>query len=174
MTKVWLSPLTGRRHQLRQHCAGLGCPIIGDDLYHSAACLSDESKRWEAIDRISALEDKDDSEDEDNDLMSLDKELSETQNASIPFDQQSLTYKVRKGVGLLLMSTSIEFTHPFPKLINTELITRKDNHTTINFDEDLNRFSVKINELNKFRSIFEKAGKGASFSEDKKRLIIIN
>ncbi|KAJ1449511.1 pseudouridine synthase, partial [Pelagophyceae sp. CCMP2097] len=33
-----LSPLTGRRHQLRLHCArDLGAPIVGDDLYHALA-----------------------------------------------------------------------------------------------------------------------------------------
>lgn len=36
---VRMSPLTGRTHQLRLHAAGLGCPIVGDDLYwgHAAA-----------------------------------------------------------------------------------------------------------------------------------------
>ena len=36
ITRVLFSPLTGRTHQLRVHAAhhlGLGCPIIGDDLY---------------------------------------------------------------------------------------------------------------------------------------------
>jgi len=32
-TRVRLVPRTGRTHQLRVHLAGLGCPIIGDDLY---------------------------------------------------------------------------------------------------------------------------------------------
>ena len=34
--RVRLHPLTGRTHQLRMHCAhsdGLGCPILGDELY---------------------------------------------------------------------------------------------------------------------------------------------
>jgi len=34
--RVALQPLTGRTHQLRMHCAhpdGLGCPIMGDELY---------------------------------------------------------------------------------------------------------------------------------------------
>jgi 23S rRNA pseudouridine1911/1915/1917 synthase len=30
---VLCEPLTGRTHQLRVHFAGLGCPILGDDLY---------------------------------------------------------------------------------------------------------------------------------------------
>lgn len=32
-------PLTGRTHQLRVHFAGLGCPILGDDLYGSPSDL---------------------------------------------------------------------------------------------------------------------------------------
>ena len=37
-TLVTLWPQTGRTHQLRIHCAhpdGLGCPIVGDELYGS-------------------------------------------------------------------------------------------------------------------------------------------
>ena len=33
LTDVALKPVTGRRHQLRRHCASLGAPILGDDLY---------------------------------------------------------------------------------------------------------------------------------------------
>ena len=32
-TLVLASPITGRTHQLRVHFAGLGCPIVGDDIY---------------------------------------------------------------------------------------------------------------------------------------------
>ncbi|MGE5147624.1 MAG: RluA family pseudouridine synthase [Candidatus Eiseniibacteriota bacterium] len=33
--RAWLElkPLTGRMHQLRAHCAALGCPILGDAMY---------------------------------------------------------------------------------------------------------------------------------------------
>ena len=34
LTFVALRPVTGRTHQLRRHMAGLGCPILGDKLYH--------------------------------------------------------------------------------------------------------------------------------------------
>jgi 23S rRNA pseudouridine955/2504/2580 synthase len=30
VTSVALSPVTGRKHQLRRHMAALGCPIVGD------------------------------------------------------------------------------------------------------------------------------------------------
>ena len=38
---VELEPLTGRTHQLRLHCAHLGCPILGDPQYGTA-----ESQRY--------------------------------------------------------------------------------------------------------------------------------
>jgi tRNA pseudouridine32 synthase/23S rRNA pseudouridine746 synthase len=36
--QTWLAlePLTGRTHQLRVHCAEMGFPIVGDDIYGSA------------------------------------------------------------------------------------------------------------------------------------------
>jgi len=34
-------PLTGRTHQLRVHFSGLGCPILGDDLYGTPSPLID-------------------------------------------------------------------------------------------------------------------------------------
>lgn len=40
MTKVDFWPLTGRTHQLRMHSAhelGLNAPIVGDDIYGTAA-----------------------------------------------------------------------------------------------------------------------------------------
>jgi tRNA pseudouridine32 synthase / 23S rRNA pseudouridine746 synthase len=36
-----LAPRTGRTHQLRIHCAGLGCPIVGDPLYGVRAGLGE-------------------------------------------------------------------------------------------------------------------------------------
>lgn len=37
-TKVALTPVTGRTHQLRVHLAEVGHPIVGDALYGGAAC----------------------------------------------------------------------------------------------------------------------------------------
>ena len=36
-TKLALRPVTGRTHQLRLHCAHIGCPILGDPQYGSEA-----------------------------------------------------------------------------------------------------------------------------------------
>lgn len=36
-TKLALRPITGRTHQLRLHCAHIGCPILGDPQYYSPA-----------------------------------------------------------------------------------------------------------------------------------------
>ena len=39
MTWLALEPLTGRTHQLRVHCAEMGWPIIGDNIYGTQASL---------------------------------------------------------------------------------------------------------------------------------------
>jgi tRNA pseudouridine32 synthase / 23S rRNA pseudouridine746 synthase len=36
LTWLALTPLTGRTHQLRVHCAAMGFPILGDDIYGTA------------------------------------------------------------------------------------------------------------------------------------------
>lgn len=40
LTKAELRPITGRTHQLRLHCAWLGCPILGDPQYGSEASMA--------------------------------------------------------------------------------------------------------------------------------------
>src|SRR6187401_2157682 len=35
-TWLALEPVTGRTHQLRVHCAEMGCPIVGDNIYGKA------------------------------------------------------------------------------------------------------------------------------------------
>lgn len=35
VSRLELRPITGRTHQLRLHCAYLGCPILGDPQYHT-------------------------------------------------------------------------------------------------------------------------------------------
>ena len=47
-----LQPLTGRTHQLRLHCAHIGCPILGDPQYPSAssAALSENlGLQWQQL-----------------------------------------------------------------------------------------------------------------------------
>ncbi len=40
LTWLALEPLTGRTHQLRVHCAAMGWPIVGDDIYGTAPRFS--------------------------------------------------------------------------------------------------------------------------------------
>lgn len=84
MSRVRLFPHTGRRHQLRQHCAWLGTPIIGDDAYHNTASHPAEL-RGELLCRV---------------------EAGERVDLLPPFRA------VRERGGLFLASTAIEFTHP--------------------------------------------------------------
>ncbi len=46
MTKVRLTPRTGRRHQLRVHCLCLGHPIVGDFTYNAMhrSAVEEESR----------------------------------------------------------------------------------------------------------------------------------
>jgi len=37
MTWLELTPRTGRTHQVRAHCAALGCPVLGDAVYNEAS-----------------------------------------------------------------------------------------------------------------------------------------
>ena len=39
-SKLALWPITGRTHQLRRHCAHIGCPILGDPQYGGEAALA--------------------------------------------------------------------------------------------------------------------------------------
>jgi tRNA pseudouridine32 synthase/23S rRNA pseudouridine746 synthase len=40
LTWLALEPITGRTHQLRVHCAAMGWPIVGDDIYGGASRFS--------------------------------------------------------------------------------------------------------------------------------------
>mmetsp|Transcript_86642 Transcript_86642/g.167871 ORF Transcript_86642/g.167871 Transcript_86642/m.167871 type:complete len:507 (-) Transcript_86642:124-1644(-) len=62
LTTLDLSPLTGRKHQLRRHCAEvLGCPILGDLRYGNSLPDSQPSIRDNGI-----IDDMDDSDDDDD------------------------------------------------------------------------------------------------------------
>jgi tRNA pseudouridine32 synthase/23S rRNA pseudouridine746 synthase len=41
LTWLALEPVTGRTHQLRVHCAAMGWPIVGDNIYGTAPRNSD-------------------------------------------------------------------------------------------------------------------------------------
>jgi 23S rRNA-/tRNA-specific pseudouridylate synthase len=43
LTWLELQPHTGRTHQLRVHCAALGCPVMGDQIYGKSPVRPGES-----------------------------------------------------------------------------------------------------------------------------------
>jgi 23S rRNA-/tRNA-specific pseudouridylate synthase len=154
LTTVILYPKTGRRHQLRRHMAVLGCPIIGDDLYHDAACLP-INERLMAIQAVSvgtlksevgATKETDDREEEEGGLgLETDRGKDEGQPDSYSdkdnynkttdfgkiidpsftsssilsdsaFKASTTTREVRKGVGIFLVCTALDFYHPLKTL----------------------------------------------------------
>lgn len=52
VSAVELTPVTGRRHQLRVHCALAGAPLLGDRVYGGAARLADSTGAVHALARI--------------------------------------------------------------------------------------------------------------------------
>ena len=53
-SKLALRPVTGRTHQLRVHCAYMGCPILGDPQYGSEASQALSAKMGFATQRLCA------------------------------------------------------------------------------------------------------------------------
>lgn len=148
MTYVSLYPLTGRRHQLRQHCAYLGCPILGDDLYHNAAFSPLES-------RLQCIE-------------TAANESQQTSNSQVQIDGVPL---VRKGIGLLLMSVAVEFCHPTPSWLNNPNFIEEKKKLTSCVDCSISvsgeSLRVEIPVAEKFIKIFEKARKGANWAVER-------
>ena len=97
MSKVKLSPQEGRRHQLRQHCALIGCPILGDDLYHNYSAYSDMYTRATMLQAAS----------EGNTIT-----LPSFSSSSVKTPPLKAFAPVRERGGLFLMSTAISFSHP--------------------------------------------------------------
>lgn len=178
ISHVALSPVTGRKHQLRQHCAWLGCPIMGDDLYHSAAFFPSGRLRREAIARAEAGEkenDEGDSGDRDDHIIMDGDSGSDRDHVDgdVSLHREDVP-RVRKGVGLLLMSTSIEFRHPFPQYISDDWVNQSARRSeepqgedsileSVTMEEDSHRVRVRIKELKKYSRILDKAAKGALF-----------
>ena len=54
---VCAEPVTGRTHQLRVHFAGIGCPLLGDDLYGAPSPLIDRHALHSCVLRFPRVED---------------------------------------------------------------------------------------------------------------------
>lgn len=131
LTTVSLFPHTGRRHQLRRHCAVMGCPIVGDDLYHEAGILP-VGARMAAIEALSvgkvkivgsSMEDREYDSDDSEAISSNEEEntpaVAESDYVAVEISgtshlESSVSVRegVRKKVGIFLMCTALEFYHP--------------------------------------------------------------
>lgn len=114
VTFVKLKPWTGRKHQLRQHCALLGCPIVGDELYHELMHITSIEQRLQLLeDKMNKMEDGNNEEEDELDDVN-----------PVEGGPSSAVVHVKKGYGMLLSSTSISFLHPkssLPMSINMKL-----------------------------------------------------
>src|SRR5262249_19821407 len=52
LTWLALTPVTGRTHQLRVHCAANGWPIVGDDIYGTAPRFTEPSQMLHAFEVV--------------------------------------------------------------------------------------------------------------------------
>ena len=144
LTEVRLWPRTGRRHQLRRHCAVLGCPIVGDGLYHSAAFAGPVARRLEAV-RLCARGAGGGREDEEvEDVAEVEEDIDGEAVADPSYPFPSL----RKGVGLYLACTGFEMAHPATgSVVRTEAVVQP-----------------------RFERLLRKAGAGHAWAAETRRL----
>lgn len=174
MHRVKLTLLTGRRHQLRIHCALLGCPILGDDLYHSLGKLPSLQERMVAVAALSASTTNDTIQDDKIGIEAADISNSNQLMPAIKPDSgdQDGLNAVRRGQGLFLMSTSVSLLHPNTSYAQNLPITLTGYKRTllngmnehVGFDKDAGKISVYIDEVPRFSKMFAKAKKGAEWA----------
>lgn len=176
MTLVSLSPHTGRRHQLRQHCAILGCPMIGDDLYHDIAYLSTIEARIAALSCLGSAVDNDailitenepvhnDEEDENSAVVDAKLEnanIDVSESARLSTIATRSNPRVRRGVGLFLASVGVSFDHPIEgasKRVDVRMYTADEDH-----DEATPR--RLLGTPPRFLRLMEKAAKGNKWTK---------
>jgi len=125
LSTVRLFPVTGRRHQLRRHCAAIGCPIVGDDLYHAPAFKSAGDERLATIaeaagegkDVIEFDSSEDQEEETEADQAAEEDELKNDLAAAVDLSLPGIGNvneipRVRKGDGLYLTCNALSLPHP--------------------------------------------------------------
>jgi 23S rRNA-/tRNA-specific pseudouridylate synthase len=115
LTDLALFPRTGRRHQLRRHCAeALQTPILGDDLHDGATPLDGNESDDEGNERhegdVSDQSDEGDEGDEGSEVGDLPGEnRSSTESAALA---DGASRKARRRIGLFLYCRKISIAHP--------------------------------------------------------------
>eukprot|EP01039_Chlorochromonas_danica_P004440 gene4440-4864_t len=172
MHLVELSPLTGRRHQLRIHCALLGCAILGDDLYHEAAQYPLFEQRAARIAEIcSGLSDErseDDEESSETLTGELDSDKGKAQRCNNAEMALTSFSTVRRGHGLFLMAVGLRVYHPRPSVlshsIERKVILNNGMAEVVSVDLQEGTVTVSIDEVPRFKKTFTKAAKGAAWA----------
>lgn len=162
--RVSLSPITGRRHQLREHCALLGTPILGDDLYHDIGALPTYPQRRQRLLEMNSTRD-------DEDIVESNQDERDAGNAAF-------RSKVRKKVGLCLMSVGVSFHQPYSTLSSEFSVEERIRSWSMSFakhdapceqvalDHSIGLVTVRIPELPKYRMVVKRAREGARWQQE--------
>lgn len=165
--RVSLSPITGRRHQLREHCALLGVPILGDDLYHDIGSLPTYPQRRQRLLEMNSTHDDD---------VNVEDVVDRVQESSDEGIASSKS-KVRKKVGLCLMSVGVSFHQPHsPMSVESSMEDRIRSWSRsfampdatceqVTLDHSSDLVTVRIPELPKYQTILERAREGAHWQQ---------
>jgi len=81
-TLLEFHPLTGRTHQIRLHCAMLGCPIVGDEIYGRKKSSMDLGRHFLHAQRLK--------------IILLNEKSSRTFEAPLPKDLSDVLNSLRK------------------------------------------------------------------------------
>lgn len=114
VTTVDLYPITGRMHQLRMHCAGIGFPMVGDDLYTGLSTTAPLLAGVELRTRGSppaAAGGGDAPPAAVSSIRGTDTPATGRESSSTPHSQVGQAGSYR-GYGLLLQCVAVTFRHP--------------------------------------------------------------
>eukprot|EP01041_Mallomonas_annulata_P008044 gene8044-16491_t len=175
LTTVEVRPRTGRRHQIRQHCAILGHAIIGDDLYHTVASKYILQDRLTILEKMNSM----DNSNSDNDADNIDVDVDGSTIAADMIEVEEYTRNVNTFISVPSKQPDIDTRPtvsplpPLPPLSPLPPPVRKGiglylSCTGVSLTHPITGQSICINvpEPSKFEKLREKALKGWEWQND--------